>query len=402
MTDVVHHDRTDLAPPVTIRIYEGRVARIHRDGDPLRYSWGDEYRDDEGLDQIVEQLVGKPVTLLHPEGFVSQGSPAKVVGKIIAARRDGDYAVAKFEITDEEGYRAIQDGTRELSLGYAARRDEKGYQRDIRIDHLAIVPKARCGATCALRADEHSECTCENAVLESRQEPVQEPQVECPCKNHAMPYSGGMAADSADKTVDELQKKLGEALAEVAAQKARADQADALAASEKKRAEAAELEAHNAKKDLEAEKTRFDAEIKKANDAAEKARQDAAGVLDSQVAERVALLTEANKVLGATDAEGKTVDRSKMSPRDIKVAIVKHVDGDDLDTSKSDDFVNGAYEGALRRHAKSVTSRADTREAIQQVRQDNAPVTQKSWLDLEREAMAEMNNRSSQAWMPKN
>lgn len=397
-----------LAPPTTARVFEGRVARIHPDGDPLRYTWGDEYRDTAELQRIVDQLVGKPVTLLHPDGLISDGTVAKVVGKIIGARLDGEYAVATIMITDEAGLAAIEDGqTLELSLGYTSRLDEARHQRDVTVDHLALVPRARCGESCALRADcaaDATPCGCRETALgpvvvdakPSLKTDVQAAPLECPCKTRAMPHSGLHMADSTTNSeapkasLDELQKALADSIADATAQKLRADQAEALAASEKKRADAAELDAHNAKKDLESEKANLDAKLAEATAAADKARMDAAGVLETQVQERVSILTEANKVLG----EG---DRVKQTNREIKIAIVKHVDGDDLDEKKSDDFVNGAYEGALRRHAKSAGSRTDARVAIQQLRTDGAAMITDP-REAERAEMHAANKRTAEAW----
>jgi len=162
--DELHQDRTGgLASPISARIYEGRVARIHPDGDPLQYDWGNEYRDAAGIQEIVDELKTlKPFTLLHPGGLVSHGVAADVVGQIIGARIDGNFVVAQILISDDRAIAAIAGGMHELSLGYTSRLDDKRYQRNIKIDHVALVPKARCGPTCALRAD----CiTCNNRAI---------------------------------------------------------------------------------------------------------------------------------------------------------------------------------------------------------------------------------------------
>jgi hypothetical protein len=145
------------------RIYEGRAARIHGPGDPLRYSWGDAFRDAEGLDEIHQQLSSDvPVTLLHPPGMLMDGFKGRIVGGVVSSRRDGDHVVAKFYVTEPAAHDAIRNGMHELSLGYKSAYDAKSYQRKIRVDHLALVPKARCGPTCSLltNRDCGGDCGC--------------------------------------------------------------------------------------------------------------------------------------------------------------------------------------------------------------------------------------------------
>jgi hypothetical protein len=473
---------SELAAPLSGYLFEGRVARIHTPGDGLRYSWGEEHRDSEELDRIVAQLVGKPVAAPpdaaygHPIDLIRVGAPHKITGKIVGARRDGDHAVAWIFITDPDTIKAIrEDGIDELSLGYGCRADASGKQFGTIVDHLAVVPRARCGATCALgradgvvdapteegmRTDQAGTCTCQKhedgklnakerhalptgdfADPKTHQEPLEDeghvraamsrfeqthfPTPEekraaydrilaaakrfgidasgfekahrmdahgadpgCACNSHAMRH--GVSSDGAPgaavpgdlKQMDELQKKLADALAEAAAQKVRADQAEQKAVAEKTRADAAdqakadtqkqleklEAERDNARADASAQKTRADAAEQAKKDAEAQVRQDAASHLDAAVTEKVALLVKATEVLGANDAEGKPVDRTKMSARDIKVAVIKHVDGVDVATEKSDDYVQARYDGALERFAAVGASHAALRVVTQQNR----------------------------------
>jgi len=68
---------TPLAAPEIV--FEGRVARVHGDGDPLSYPTGPEYRTAEELARIVEQLPGTPVTMLHPDDLVNVDPKARIV-----------------------------------------------------------------------------------------------------------------------------------------------------------------------------------------------------------------------------------------------------------------------------------------------------------------------------------
>lgn len=152
----LHHDRGPLARPMRVGdtlVVEGHVARVHAPGDGLDYGDHVEHRDISEVRRIVEQLVGVPVTLGHPGGLVKLGAPAHVVGHVERAWLDGEHAAARMVIHDRAAIAAIESGTRELSLGYGCDVDAAGYQTNITLDHLAIVERARCGETCALRAD---------------------------------------------------------------------------------------------------------------------------------------------------------------------------------------------------------------------------------------------------------
>lgn len=205
--------------------------------------------------------------------------------------------------------------------------------------------------------------------------------------------------------MDELQKQLEAAKAEAAALKARLDAADARATQAEKDRDAARVEAKQAQKDLETETARAD-EAEKAVDAAKiQANKDAEEQLSARVDSRVDLLTEAQGVIGKTikakNDEGKEEDRplSKFSDREIMTAVVKHVDGDDIGSDESDDYVKGMYAGSIRRAARASQSRAGVRQAVQAMR-DAAPKrsTAKQALNDESEALAAMNKSTGTRW----
>lgn len=451
----VHQDRGGiLAPPVDGKIYEGRVARLHPDGDALKYPWGDEKRDRAGLEQILAELqTQRPFTLLHPDDLIARGAKADVVGTVIGARIDGDHVVAKILVTDARAIAAIDSGMHELSLGYLSELNPGGFQDKIRVDHLALVPMARCGATCALRADAaapRGDCTCNIGASSYAPGIVEDkPNTDMDLTAHArheLPSSMFAAPDSKslpleDEThvqdamarfnqtqfkgpgdrkaayhhiiarahqlgidpsgfskkyagrldegndMEEIQKKLDAALAEVAAQKTRADRAEGELTATKAALTAAEVTATNAQATLAsdkvkadaalaAEKTRADAAEQATKDAAIKAKADAATDMAVAVKARVTLESQANLVLGAADAEGKPVDRSALSDRDIKIAVIKHVDGLEIAAEKPELFVDGVFEGAVSRAATAATSIATVRAVVMPVHGDGLPAKQ--------------------------
>jgi hypothetical protein len=443
----VHQDRGGLAAPLTARVYEGRVARVHPDGDPLQYVWGPEYRDSDGLAEIVKELqTSRPFTLLHPEDLISKGAKADVIGQVIGARIDGDAVVARILVTDPRGVTAIAEGIHELSLGYTSRLDDRKRQREIRVDHLALVPKARCGVTCALRTDCQGVCTCNtNAVRYNTSQMADAPSTDSAltaAARHELPSHMFAASESQslpleDEThvqnamsrfnqtdfkgpserkaafhhiiarahqlgmdpagfekkhgakldqgihMEELQKKLGEALATAAAEKARADQLDIELKAARATVTAAEINATNAQAALASERKATET----ANAALEQARRDAEGlvaqakldaknVMASAVAARVQLLTEATQILGSKDDKGNVIDRSSMDDQAIRLAVIKHVDNLEFPPDRDPVFVQGVYAGSVARAAAATASRSAAREGVQVSRATAARVTQ--------------------------
>lgn len=488
-------DRGGLAAPVTATLFEGRAARTHAPGDALKYSWGNEHRDAGELQKICDQMVGVSVYAPHPKVMPAKDSGQQIVGTVVGARIDGDTLVVTVALTDSDTTSMVRAGTRELSLGYMCDSDKSGYQHNTRVDHLAIVEKARCGATCALRVDAmmtpncpmcaaigtkcvgclaaagpdvmdpdaatemtepvHADtCTCiSRAIVQTTDNVIADQQKtdaelnakarnELQATQFAIPSRRGLPIedeghvkaamarfnqtqfqgpserrgafhrivarahelgidpsgfvkmfgehlDDKETTMDEITIKLTEALAEVAKQTARADAAEKAATEALTAKTAAEVEATNARKDAEAEKVRADVATAATTTAVEKARTDAAESLKSSIKSRVALETQATVVLGAAD-------RGDCSDRDIKLAVIKHVDGDDVPTEKPDLYVDGVFEGAVKRHAKTGKSHADARQAIQQIRETAPAVT---GTDAEAAAKTAMNNHARTAWM---
>lgn len=441
MTSVLRTDRrsaiTALARPTVT--FEGVVARTHDERDPLVYPEGNEYRRADQLAGIAEQLAGKPVTALHPDDMAA-GSP-QVVGRIDSARVDGDLVIASFTVDGLEVADEIRKNLRELSLGYFSRLDGARYQTDIRVDHLALVPLARCGAECGIRVDAadvgsasfsdgggaasgvasmlsagrgntgigvQSTAKSKNCTCGTDGNPLADHVTKsCDCTAKRAMSADGSACTCNNRTIgylpeehmdiNELQTKLTAALLDAAQLRTRADAADA-------RATSLEVDRDNARAELVtekagreaaigAEKARADAAITEAQASAEKIRQDAATAQSAAVNSRVALLTAAAGVLGE-------VDQTK-SDRDIKCAVIKHVDGRDVPAEKPDLYVDGIYDGALDRHVKASGSRADALVAMTGMRasKDSATVvtagSDKNDLDGEDAATRAMNYRFS-------
>ena len=121
------------------------------------------YRDESevfALDSLAS-FVGKPVTDNHPPVEVKASNWKQfAVGSIGEdVLRDGEHIRVPVTLMDADTIKAVQNGKREISMGYTAElewvdgvtADGTAYQakqKNIRINHLAIVDKGRAGATC--------------------------------------------------------------------------------------------------------------------------------------------------------------------------------------------------------------------------------------------------------------
>jgi hypothetical protein len=123
----------------TVTVYRPETAVFHKDS--------------------LATFAGKPVTLGHPSEQVTSANwrdhAVGDIGDEIA--RDGEFVKVPFRLMDASAIASVQDGTREVSMGYTTpiqmqdgtAPDGTPYQAiqtgPIRINHLAIVPKARGG-----------------------------------------------------------------------------------------------------------------------------------------------------------------------------------------------------------------------------------------------------------------
>ena len=99
---------------------------------------------------------GKPVTLDHPPDFVTPETFQEyAVGSVQNVRGDGDKILADLLIMDAAAIEAVEKKKfRELSCGYEADYEQvaqgRGVQTKILGNHVALVSRGRCGASCAI------------------------------------------------------------------------------------------------------------------------------------------------------------------------------------------------------------------------------------------------------------
>lgn len=244
-------------------------------------------------------------------------------------RQDGIYLAGSIVVFDADTITAMERGKREVSCGYdctiiptpGVTPEGERYdvmQTDIEYNHVAIVDRGRAGSAVRVRMD---------------------------------------TAMMIDVTTNEGFKmdELVKALTKIAALEVNLASASAAATAATSRADTAEATAASLTKDIAA---------------ADKARKDSVDSFDDCVQERADLLLAATKYLRSDD--DKPVAVKGLSNRDIMVRIVKRIDGDDLDASKSADWVAAAYAGAVKRADRGSESLSQVRQAADTTRNDGA------------------------------
>lgn len=262
----------------------------------------------------------------HPPEMVNaQNAREYGVGYVTAPRRDGEQMAASIMVNDAATIAKIEAGKHELSCGYEVDLDETpgvtpdgerydAVQRNIRGNHVALVMVGRAGPDAKLRLD----CAMMVAQAPTRQD-----------KAHTM-------------TLEALAADLAAAKISLGAEKARADLAEANLATAQAATAAAAARADGAEAALATEKA---------------ARTDAAAALPALVKSRVALELAASTVLGEAF-------KPEMSDRDIKVAVVKKVDGEDVAADAHDAYVQGRFDSARKRADKGADALASAQEVI--------------------------------------
>lgn len=254
----------------------------------------------------------KPVTINHPaEGVTADSWKDLAVGVVGGdVVRDGGFVKVPLALMDAKAIKAVQDGTREISMGYVCDlafedgvtpegEPYQAIQRDIRINHLALVPKGRAGPQCRL-GDQGAPKAGEDKA------PVHHGDRHMTLKTITVDGLPVETTDAGAIAIDLLRGKLSQAADAMTAAKTTHDAA--LAAKD------AELAAK-------------DAEI-----ADLKTKVLDASALDAMVAERAAIVAKAKALDAKVITDGK-------SNAEIKRAVLG-----DAAKDKSDAYVDAAFD----------------------------------------------------------
>jgi hypothetical protein len=271
---------------------------------------------------------GVPVTDLHPTFPVNSGTAVFVqrgsVGDSIK-RAEGDLVEAFVCITDDGLLARVEQGQRELSMGYYCDIElESGVyngeafdvrQRNIRYDHCACVPKGRAGDEVRLRIDgAHS-------------------RIDAASIRHD--------AERGDHTTEGTPVKIKingieTEVSEVAAQLIESERSTKDAA-----IAAAQRETAEAKKEADTQKGRADA-AESAFEKEKKARQDASD--PAKVRETIKARLELEKTAQKLGVE----KLDELDDKALKVACIKKLDPEAKLDGQSDAHIDGAFGFVLR------------------------------------------------------
>ncbi|WP_103661444.1 DUF2213 domain-containing protein [Lactobacillus sp. HT06-2] len=295
--------------------------------------------DDLLTDSAVESANSKPITDNHPNESVNINNSSKYAKGLTAnnAHVDGDKLKVDMTIMDGSLIDEIKKGKQELSIGFQTdvepvAGEYKGMkydsvQRNIQINHVAVVARGRAGHTVRLTGD--------SAEMVQDQEPSKENQME----------TTTIRMDGADVTVAQADadkilkldadnkanaKKIDELNAQIKALTAERDKLKGSADSANKQADEAKAKADSLEKQL------ADAEKKFTGDA-----------LDKAIADRMELIDQAKPFVGdSADFTGK-------SAKEIKVEAIKKADSIDV-SDKSDDYIDAYFDSLKNRSTAGV------------------------------------------------
>lgn len=272
-------------------------------------------------DRVLYSARSKPVTDEHPNEPVTLNN-YQTYAKGMShtdSRVENLKVYVSLTITDKDLIQKIHDGKNEISIGFMSDvvaetgtyngQNYEFVQRNIEINHIAIVDKGRAGPEIAIRADSDAW------------------QIDGDDKTNPEGSQKKMAKVKINETeyeVDEAVKSHIAALEKKASAKEKeqkGDSADALVG---------RIDALEAK--LEAKEAELEAEKKKILSADE---------LNAKVEARVSLLDSAKPLLG------DSFDFTGKSDREIKEAVIATTKKDFKGDGKSDDYINAFFDAMV-------------------------------------------------------
>ena len=343
---------------------EGKVARTgvqeYRDGQ------GNVRRELRLPDDVAASVDGyalAPLTNTHPPKMLDPGNVKQyVAGAVGDAQFDGTWVKAPMTLWTADAIAALQSGRAQLSAGYSCRLDNVGgewhgqrydaVQRDIVINHVALVDVARAGSEARVRLDTQDAIACDTTInipslLKTE---IEKTMAKLTINGMTFEVADANAQAAFDGFVSGLTKAADE---KVAAATLRADNAEKLQAATVKEKDALQGK-YDAKMSEDRQPIKLDgAEIALA-DATDKAKFDAfiGPIVEVRASARAALLVEARKHLGANEKfdayagkDGKTVPAK--SDDEIKRLVIQKLAKDVKLDGMSVDYVQARYDAAI-------------------------------------------------------
>ena len=355
------------APATSVGVFSYRNA----DGTP-RY----ELRLPEEVfaEESLNSLKMKPLTLLHPDQAVTPDNVEQLqVGSVGSDIDTDSYRVyIQLAVTKADGIEAVESGSaRALSCGYTCDIEWTSgtwmgvhydcIQRNIRYNHVALVPVARAGDGNAIRMDGFGELE----KLPENYKPTNEEKMNL--KTIHLDGADFQAEPQVIAALDKAQKRADEAEKELSQLRT-----DSKAAAEKAAAEKAAVEA---------ERDTF----KERLDAMEK---EMPSKIDAAVKSRLDIVSKAT-------AAGVEV-RDDMAESDIKKAVVKkYYPNANLDGQEKA-YINARFDCACEQAAKEAENKS--RQDAAETNHHNVNPTAQEKLEASKKAY---NERMDTAWQDK-
>lgn len=301
---------------------------------------------------------GKPVTIGHPSEMVTAENWRKYavgdIGEDVV--RDGEYVRVPIKLMDAAAIKAVQDGTREISMGYTTDiRRQDGVAPDgtpyqavqtgpIKINHLALVDKARGGENLRLGDGAGKDRTRWGvSPFNDREVPI---MADANMRTVVIDGLSVITTDQGAQALEKLTKTITDMKAELTGA-----------------AKKAQEEAEAKDKELAAK----DAEIKSLKDAV--LTEDAKAKL---VADRVALETVVAKITSDVKPAG-------LTDAALRKAVVASKLGDEALVGKSDAYIDARFD-ILAEDAGQNDEAAPQRDALKDGLKQQ-PLTAGAWGD---------------------
>ena len=303
------------------------------------------YRGPEEVfaDASLQSFTHAPITMDHPtESVTADNWKNLAVGEVSTmAKKDGDWIHLPLILKDAKGIKAIEDGKRELSAGYTCElewtagltADGKSFdaiQKNIRINHLAVVDAARAGSKARIG---------DSAGIKWGASPftTAEKEIHMDLRTVLVDGLSVSTTDAGAQAIDKLQKDLLSSAAKL--KDMENTNVSLFADMEKKHAEAlAAKDAALAAKDKELA-------TKDAALDAEKAKVLSDAALDKRVTERGDLINAAKSIAKDVKTEG-------LSDAAIRKAAVIATLGDAAIKDKTEAYIDARFEILVEDAAK--------------------------------------------------
>lgn len=284
-------------------------------------------------DSTVESANNKPITDGHPTQLVTADNSKELMKGFTAenAHVDGDMVKVDMTITDADLIKEIGNGKEELSIGFKTevvpvQGEYQGVhydsvQKNIQINHIAVVDKGRAGHSVRITGDSAE------MVLKEKGESMETTKVMLDGANVTVALADADQVAKSNTDLADLKKQLADAQAKVKELQGqiekvqgKADAADEL----QKKADEAQAKADAADKQI--------AELQG------KLKSYEGDGLDKMIEAKLALEKDAKPFLGdCYDFAGK-------SDKDIKVAVIKAIDDSFDAKDKSNDYINAFFD----------------------------------------------------------